>query len=388
MNYRVKAPILTADEQPQVPKGINRRERDMAVVGGLLIFVGMSGMVVAIWALVKGGLGWAGIASRKVASGVLAGSLAVFIAGGGISPKDDKADRVAIQARDTGSTPTTSPTPTSLSTEATTRTTIAPTTTSAPTTTTTQVPTTPTANVVGLALDKAHQKLEGLGFKKFDDRDYFENRSSWVESNWVVMEQRPTPEQHGDTGSKIVLMIGKIDENRTIDLLPEDSPVKQAALKKRANKAAVEAAKSKAAAEKRAKARVAYINRVDPALGLAQNTLLEIGKLGGEVRSGKVKGGAINDNVMGATTALDLLKSSLELLPPTDDTGLSQAHRDLLGGIDKYHQAASTLLSAEGASRVGALERFDTVITEAHKAWNDALAATYADTNIKPPLVP
>ena len=123
----------------------------MAVVGGLLIFIGLAGMGVAAWALFKGGLGWANIANRKVAGGVLAGACVVFMVGGGISPQDD--DKVAVQAGTADETTTTTAVRTSTTEPMTTTTIAAPSTdtahpattaTTRATTTTTKPPTTTT----------------------------------------------------------------------------------------------------------------------------------------------------------------------------------------------------------------------------------------------------
>jgi hypothetical protein len=121
-----------------------RQEQRMAVVGGLLLFIGLAGMVVGVWAVAKGNLAWANIASRKIAAGVLAGGFVIAGVGSGLSGEDH--DKVAVQA---GSSEPTSTTPTSeaatSSTEATTTTAAAPTTSdSAPITTTTRVVTTTT----------------------------------------------------------------------------------------------------------------------------------------------------------------------------------------------------------------------------------------------------
>ncbi len=103
-------------------------------------------------------------------------------------------------------------------------------------------------NVVGLALDKAHQQLKAAGYEKFNDDDYFEDRASLRDANWAVIQQSPSPGQALDTDSEITLKVGKIAEDRTIDALPDDSEIKQMALRKRAE----EAAEEKAAAERSA----------------------------------------------------------------------------------------------------------------------------------------
>lgn len=117
----------------------------MAVAGGLLIFIGLAGMVVAVWALARGSLAWANIASRRIAAGVLAASFVATGVGGGLSPQDDDV-KVAVQAGLSGSSSTTVAVETTTSTEPTTTTTAVPTSSSsAPTTTTTARVTTTTA---------------------------------------------------------------------------------------------------------------------------------------------------------------------------------------------------------------------------------------------------
>ena len=112
----------------------------MAVVGGLLIFIGLAAMVVAVWALARGRLSWANIPTRKAAAGVLAGAFVVTMVGGGLSPQDDD-EKVAVQAGASDPASTTIPQPTS-----TTSTTPEPTTaaTAAPATSS-PAPPTPTA---------------------------------------------------------------------------------------------------------------------------------------------------------------------------------------------------------------------------------------------------
>jgi competence protein ComEC len=126
----------------------------MAVVGGLLISTGLGVMVVALWALARGSLTWANIATRKVAAGVLAGGFALAMVGGGLSPKDD--DRTVAQDGASASTSTTAAPAATSDTEGTTSSTAPMTTTtgassatssSAPTTSTTRSSTTTTGRV-------------------------------------------------------------------------------------------------------------------------------------------------------------------------------------------------------------------------------------------------
>jgi hypothetical protein len=99
----------------------------LAVVGGLLGFIGLAGIVIAVWALAKGALPWANIPSRKAAAGVLAAAFVVTGIGGSLSPSKDS--DVAVQAGKAGSTSTTASPQTTATSEATTATTEATTTT-------------------------------------------------------------------------------------------------------------------------------------------------------------------------------------------------------------------------------------------------------------------
>jgi len=106
----------------------------MHAIGSILIFVGLFAFFVASYGFVRGRIGWAKIASRKIASGVLAGSMAVMGVGSALAPKDEP---TSVK---TGGTVSSEPTSTSTTAPppSTTVTTAAPTTTTAkPTTTTT-----------------------------------------------------------------------------------------------------------------------------------------------------------------------------------------------------------------------------------------------------------
>ena len=97
--------------------------------------------------------------------------------------------------------------------------------------------------VVGLTLDKATEKLKGLGFK-VEAKDIVDGKSIMMEKNWQVMTQDPAGGATAAKGSTVRLGVKSLDKI---------AAEKAAAEKAAADKAAAEqAAAAKAAAEKAA----------------------------------------------------------------------------------------------------------------------------------------
>lgn len=88
-------------------------------------------------------------------------------------------------------------------------------------------PTATTPNVVGMRLNAAHQALEKVDLKKFDDADVIgPGRSIFVDHNWVVLAQSPAAGTSGvDTDTTIKLSVGKVDDSEILGRLPADAPV-------------------------------------------------------------------------------------------------------------------------------------------------------------------
>jgi hypothetical protein len=108
------------------------------VVGTILGLIGLLALGASVWALIRGRFARARILNRKVAGGVLAGSLAVISAGGAMLPKDEPVrvktfgpEYLADPASHGTSTTTISPS-TTATTNSTTTATADPTTTSTP----------------------------------------------------------------------------------------------------------------------------------------------------------------------------------------------------------------------------------------------------------------
>ena len=109
-------------------------------------------------------------------------------------------------------------------------------------------------DVVGMALDDAHNELKDLGFEEFEDDDLFGDRTMLRDANWVVLEQEPSAGRKGELDSTVTLRVGKIDEKRSQDLLPDDSPVLMEVKAEAAAKAASDAKKKAKSAKKKAAA--------------------------------------------------------------------------------------------------------------------------------------
>lgn len=68
-------------------------------------------------------------------------------------------------------------------------------------------------DVVGMRLDKAHQKMQEVGIENFDDQDITgKGRDAFRDHNWVVIEQSPKANAKDvDAGTKVKLMVEKAD---------------------------------------------------------------------------------------------------------------------------------------------------------------------------------
>lgn len=254
-------------------------------------------------------------------------------------------------------------------------------------------------DVVGLSLDKAHQQFEALGVDDFDDADNFGDRGIRGDAGWAVISQDPAPGRKISKDLKIVLKVGKLSEQNTLNLLPENSIARQeaqakldAAVASSAAKAAADAEKAEQEAAERAteyqRALDTYVDKLDPAVRIAQDSLREIGRLSSRIRSGEVSGIQIDANVLAAMTALDQLDELLDRLEPSDAAQHDDQHDGLREASAKFRQATLTLLSADGSGRKDALDRAASVAAAARTSWNDNLKAIYQDTDVKAPLIP
>jgi len=78
-----------------------------------------------------------------------------------------------------------------------------------------------------MRLNAAHQALEKVDLKKFDDADIIgPGRSIFVDHNWVVLAQSPAAGTSGvDTDTTIKLSVGKVDDSAIRGRLAADAPV-------------------------------------------------------------------------------------------------------------------------------------------------------------------
>jgi hypothetical protein len=73
----------------------------MEFIGSVIVLVGIVALGTGAWGLIRGQVGWARVVNRKVAGGVLAGSLGLMSVGGAVMPGDDKLS-VEATAGDSG----------------------------------------------------------------------------------------------------------------------------------------------------------------------------------------------------------------------------------------------------------------------------------------------
>jgi hypothetical protein len=70
-------------------------------IGSVIVLVGVVALGTGAWGLARGQVGWARVVNRKVAGGVLVGSLGLMSVGGAVMPGDDKVN-VAATAGESG----------------------------------------------------------------------------------------------------------------------------------------------------------------------------------------------------------------------------------------------------------------------------------------------
>jgi hypothetical protein len=249
-------------------------------------------------------------------------------------------------------------------------------------------------DVVGLPLDEAHRTLEKLGFEEFDDQDHFEDRSIVLDANWVVVESSPAAGDTVPIDENVALRVGKRDERRAVELLPEDSAVAQEFAaeearreEERREEAERRAAEEAAAAQESATLLQGYIDEIDPVLRLATNIFAEIDATARSVRNGTY-GASQTLVVTSAVDAADATHTRISGTAPPTGSKRAGTHEALTDAAQRWADAARTLLSADGVGRDASLARFDQVRAEAQAAWNEALTALYRGTPVAPPLVP
>lgn len=260
-------------------------------------------------------------------------------------------------------------------------------------------------DVRGVALDVATDALEGAGFKNIEDEDHLQERSIFVASNWVVVEQVPAPGEPVPVDTEIQLSVAKIDDAGVAELLPAGSPVlvlledeaaeeelqrqKQEAVD--VARAEEEAAEAAARAEEDAAAAAAelqgYAEQLDPAMRIGVQLVTGIADFANEVRGGTLDDWSFQ---LGADTAGDAgqaLVDGLAMAGPPESAGRQAEYARLQGAADAIDRAADTLASARGSTRDSSLARFDEIWATAVPEWNSALSALYAGTTVTPPQV-
>jgi hypothetical protein len=249
-------------------------------------------------------------------------------------------------------------------------------------------------DVVGQQLDLAHNRLHDAGFEELTDVDKWEGRDPFRDSGWVVIAQRPAAHREAGTGDTVTLTVGKRDEERTLALLPDDSPVLVAARADQAAKAAEDAAAKAAERERKRQERAdqlvalrAYVDGLDPTLRLARNAVREVDRYATNVAN---RSYSVTEEVVVGAQANELLstmRDRLESEAPPDEARRGPAHADLVAAADRFAQAGETLTSAITGARKSGVAKYRQVAAEATAAWNDALARLYADSGRKPPLL-
>lgn len=256
----------------------------------------------------------------------------------------------------------------------------------------------PVPDVVGVALDDAHNKLKEAGFEELDDKDLFEDRSILVDSNWVVLEQAPAAGQAADQDSAVTLRVGKIGEERTIERLPEGSPVLAAAMETEAARTAqTEAARTAQTARDQADQAAAtaeqrrllsgYVNDLDPLVRLGNRLFGEFDRTAQGIREDEY-GFTQSDVVRAGLGALDALTNQLEGREPPNGSKRVGSHQAMLTAAARLREGAATLLSAVDDQRASSLARWDDVRRDARAQWNSAIIAVYMDSGVAPPLLP
>ncbi|OUS97318.1 PASTA domain-containing protein [Rhodococcus sp. NCIMB 12038] len=245
-------------------------------------------------------------------------------------------------------------------------------------------------DVTGYRLDDAHNALKDAGLENFEDVDVIEDRTPLMDSNWVVLGQEPIAGNSTEPDSTVRLDIAKPEDDGVRERIPAGSPVSDE-LRQRDEADARSMAEQQQRDEERkrqqdvdnAKDAQTFADTIDPAARVAKNAITDMGALGDQIAgSGTVSattGASLND----IKRALEVYKASFEDAPDHINDHADQLQESL----DQFMRAASTLLSAEGASAVGSVDRFRQLYGEAQARYNEALTSLYAGTSVQPPLL-
>jgi hypothetical protein len=248
-------------------------------------------------------------------------------------------------------------------------------------------------DVVGQQLDHAHNQLHDAGFEELTDVDKWEDREPLRDASWVVIAQRPTAQKQVDIGATITLTVGKQDEERTLALLPADSPVLIAARADQAAKAAEEAEDKAAELKEQRQERAdqlatlrTYVDSLDPTLRLARNAVRETDKYARGVADRSYTG--TEEALLGAqlNDLLTTMRARLAAEEPPDEARRGKAHADLVSAADRFTQAGETLTAAITGARKSSVRKYRQIVAEATTQWNDALTRLYRDSGRRPPL--
>jgi hypothetical protein len=248
-------------------------------------------------------------------------------------------------------------------------------------------------DLVGQPLDEAHRELEAMGFEEFEDVDAFDDRSIFMDANWVVVATSPAAGEPVTPDDVVTFEVGKRDERRAIDGIPADSPVAQEYAAEQARVAEQEAAEAARRAAEEAEERQAsielvtgYVNELDPLIRLGNSVVVNLDETAEGIRS-QAYGATQSIVVMSAIQAVDTFQAQLADREPPAGSRRAGTHEAMVDASQRFLDGARTLLSAEGATRQSSLARYGEVRTEAGAAWNEALAALYRNSGVTPPLL-
>lgn len=245
-------------------------------------------------------------------------------------------------------------------------------------------------DVTGYRLDDAHNKLKDAGLRQFDDSDVIEDREPLMDSNWVVLSQRPAAGEMAEADATVQLGVAKPEDAGAKERIPAGSPVSNELREQDeadANSSADQQRRDEERQQKQnadnAKASQSFVDSIDPAARITQNAIADLGALSTQIADSGTVTTRAGASLTDIRAALEVYQASFEKAPDHIND-----HADRLQeSIDQFIQAARTLLSAEGAAAGGSVERFHHLYSEAKSRYNDALSGIYAGTSVQPPLL-
>lgn len=249
-------------------------------------------------------------------------------------------------------------------------------------------------DVVGMRLDKAHQKMQDVGIENFDDEDITgKGRDAFRDHNWVVVEQSPEANAKDvDAGTKVKLRVEKVDAKGVLDLIPKGSPVandlladakKEAAEKRK--KAEEQAAEKAEKAKKSLSAGEEFLKEIDPTAKKFAKVVKLYDVNAGAVLHGNVSATAAG-NALAARDFFGLVRDQSFALKAPPGSGLGDVPEAMANAAADYADACDALIRVIDTGAPSAVAEAQRLRDRGYKLWVSAMKLAYKSVDRKPVL--